>query len=192
MLANSPMTTKDKVALRSIVRTTMCFLVNILKRYHCLPLTVLFGLTHPHRQPPHPMAGRIDQHVQRLKHSLVEAFDETRRKRPAPAEPTDGLSDSKRQRLGAEVPGSASQSQAFPPLPPGPVSVAQLFTLVRDPVIAGIDAKVISIDLVTQILPPLLQSLDRGKFDNAINVCSLPFLSVLQLCCQPRDFLYVE
>lgn len=124
------------------------------------------------RAPNHPMLARIQQYIERLRHSLVEAFDESSRKRSAPSEPTDGLSDAKRQRLGAEVPLSRSPSglPSYPSLPPGPVSFAQLFTLTQDQGATSFDVKAIPIDLVRRIVPLLLQSIDRPKLDHALNV----------------------
>lgn len=111
-------------------------------------------------------------YVDRLRHSLVEVFDETSRKRAAPNEPTDGLSDAKRQRLGAEIPSStATPAQAaFPPLPSGPISYAQLFTVTNDQGARSFDVKAIPLDLVIRLIPPLLSSIDRGRFDTALNV----------------------
>ena len=136
-----------------------------------------------HRNPNHPLAGRIQGTIDRLRHSLIEVFEETTRKRPAPAEPTDGLSDAKRQRLGAEVPASTSSSQppTYPPLPPGPVSYAQLFTLTHDKGAQNFDVKSIPIDLVMRVLPPLLAAVDRVQLDNAINVCQSPLKT--NMCC---------
>ena len=79
----------------------MSFLANILKKYD-LSIAELMALTLLRNQQ-HPLAGRIHGTLDRLRQSLLEVFDETKRKRPALDEPTDGLSDAKRQRLGAEV-----------------------------------------------------------------------------------------
>lgn len=139
------------------------------------------------RNPSHPLAGRIQQNVERMRHILTELFDETSRKRPAPAEPTDGLSDAKRQRLGAAVaPAPQVPTQPnYPPLPSGPVSFAQLYTLTQDQGIQNFDVKAIPLDLITRLVPPLLASIDQGQIDNAINVClhhalpvSLPFIRI--------------
>ena len=95
----------------------------------------------------------------------VDILDaETNRKRPAPVEPTDGLDPAKRQRLGA-VP--AQQPLVAPPLPPGPVSFAQLFTLAPPGSSNSFDVSAIPADMVLTILVPLLQSIDQQKLEQA-------------------------
>jgi len=108
----------------------------------------------------------------------MEVFDETSRKRPAPSEPTDGLSDAKRQRLGAEVHVAPSTPQSYPPLPPGPNTYAQLFTLTQEASATSFDVKVIPIDMVMRIVPALLASVDRTQLDNAINAVRSRYLSL--------------
>ncbi|GAB7342517.1 hypothetical protein MBLNU457_g0705t2 [Dothideomycetes sp. NU457] len=159
--AHSPITAKDKVLIRSLTRTTMSFLANILKR-----------------APNHQLAGRIQGTLDRLRHSLMEVFDETSRKRPAPSEPTDGLSDAKRQRLGAETHQPPQAPNSYPPLPPGPTTYAQLFTLTTEANATNFDVKVIPIDIVQRIVPALLASVDRSKMDNAINAVRSRYLSL--------------
>ncbi|TKX25580.1 putative pre-tRNA-processing protein [Elsinoe australis] len=134
------------------------------------------------RNPQHPLSGRIHGTLDRLKQSLVEVFDESRRKRPAPDEPTDGLSDAKRQRLGAEVPTRpppASQPAPFPPTD-GPVTFAQLFTLTQDQSARNFDVKVIPLEMVIRIIPPLLASVEPAKLDSALNAVRARFLSLSQ------------
>lgn len=125
--------------------------------------------------------------MDRLRHSLIEVFDETSRKRAAPSEPIDGLSDAKRQRLGAEIPSAVATppQAAFPRLPPGPVSYAQLYTLTNDQGAKGFDVKAIPLDLIIRLIPPLLSSIDQGRFDTAINVCCA--LSIR--CCRVTSYL---
>lgn len=128
-------------------------------------------ITETHRTPTHPLAARIQQYVERLRHSLIEALDETSRKRPAPSEPTDGLSDAKRQRVNDSIPSQLPQSQEqYPPLPPGPITFAQLYTLTQDKGTTGFDVNALPLDLVIRLVPPLLASIDKAKFENAINV----------------------
>ena len=118
------------------------------------------------------MGLRIEQGAHRLKHLLSEAFDEHNRKRPAPVEPTDGLSDAKRQRVNDQVPALTPTSQPAqpPPLPPGPVSYAQLFTLTQEQGLKSFDVNVIPLNILQTIVVPLLASIDKGKMDQAINV----------------------
>ena len=97
--------------------------------------------------------------------SRLAVFDEGSRKRPLPTEPTDGLDSSKRQRLGAGLPIATD----FPPLPPGPTSSAQLFTLTGDVGLTSFDVTQLPIDLVVRITLPVLHSINQEALDNAIN-----------------------
>lgn len=117
------------------------------------------------------MTGRIQHYIDRLHQTRLELFDESNRKRPAPSEPTDGLNQVKRQRLGADVHTIPPQQPAGPPpIPPGPTSFAQLFTLTQDPVTKVFDVTQVPIDLVTRILVPVLRTIDSEKLNNAVNV----------------------
>ncbi|OJD29818.1 mrna cleavage and polyadenylation specificity factor complex subunit [Diplodia corticola] len=167
-LANSPMTPKSKVMIKSMERTVRALLINVVKK-----------------NPNHPLAPRIQQHVDRLHHTRLEIFDETTRKRPAPIEPTDGLDLAKRQRLGADV--HASTPPDALPLGPGPVSYAQLYTLTQDEGSRNFDVQAIPIDLLVRILVPILGSLDKPQLDNAINAVRARYLSLSRT--QPRSAL---
>ena len=111
-----------------------------------------------------PFAARIKQHVDRLNQTRQEIFDEGARKRPAPSEPTDGLDNAKRARLGAE----SGSRQKIPPLPPGPTSVAQLFTLSSEEGLTSFDVAQLPIELVVRITLPVLQRIDQRLLDEAI------------------------
>lgn len=108
-----------------------------------------------------------------------EVFSETNRKRPAPVEPTDGLDPAKRQRLAAQPP-SVTPSSTPPtvvagpppvdPLPPGPVSYRQLYTL-NEGNAAAFDVQMFQDpEQLLRILVPVLQSVDEAKLGHAINV----------------------
>ena len=94
----------------------------------------------------------------------LEAFDEGSKKR-GPPEPTDGLDNAKRARLAPDVNGREN----VPPLPPGPVSVAQLYTLTTDAALKSFDVSAIPIDLVVKITMPVLQRIDSEQLDESIN-----------------------
>lgn len=107
-----------------------------------------------------------------MRHDIIE---EASRKRSAPVEPTDGLDAAKRQRLAAEPPAPALAPVPAPTVtafPPGPVSYRQLYTV--DPeknAAANFDVKMFQDPaLVTQILIPVLQSVDEKKLLDACNV----------------------
>ncbi|KAG9668803.1 hypothetical protein KCU99_g7465, partial [Aureobasidium melanogenum] len=161
LATTTPVSPTHKVMIRSMTRTTTAFLLNIIKK-----------------NPNHPLAGRIQQCIERLRHTLVDVFDESSRKRAAPAEPTDGLSEAKRQRLDAQVPQPSSSTSQIPPLPQGPVSLAQLFTLTHDQGLRSFDVNVIPSNVVLSIVAPLLKSIDKVKMDAAINAVQARYLSL--------------
>lgn len=92
-------------------------------------------------------------------------LDEGPRKRAAPVEPIDGLNHAKRVRLGTEL---TSHSNA-PPLPPGPTSIAQLFTLTNDEGLSSFDVTQLPIELVVKITLPVLQQINQASLDEAIS-----------------------
>ncbi len=96
--------------------------------------------------------------------SRIDIFDEGNRKRGHPAEITDGLESAKRMRLGADIPGPGA-----PLLPPGPVSVAQLYTLTSDEGLASFDVTTLPIELVVRITLPVLHQINQASLDEAIN-----------------------
>ena len=123
-----------------------------------------------------PFSGRIKQYLDRITQARLEIFDEGRSKRPHPTEPTDGLDNAKRIRLGAEIP---TRSQP-PPLPPGPNSIAQLFTLTSDPGLTGFDVTQLPIDLVVKITLPVLHRIEQPHLEEAINHVRSRYLSLSQ------------
>ena len=154
-LAERPLNGKEKVAVRSMTRTTMSFLLNILKR-----------------NPNHALAGRIQQQVERLRQRLTEVFSDVNPlKRGAPDEPIDGFGDEKRQRLDKEMEGGGTPPNVqYPPLPPSPVTVAQLFNLTPDQRASGFHVEVIPAQVASQLVPHLLTAVDQHRFDTALTV----------------------
>lgn len=134
------------------------------------------------RNPNGPMAPRIQQYIERLIQSRIERMDEGSRKRGPPAEPTDGLDHSKRVRLGAEIPGVSERKLQIPPLPSGPISVAQLFTLTTDAALTSFDVKQIPMGMVVQIALPVIYRLSQGLLDQAIGVGGWSEVSYTGMC----------
>lgn len=121
-----------------------------------------------------PFAPRIKQYVDRLLQARVDVFDDAKGKRALPSEPSDGLDNAKRIRLGAELPNRFNP----PPLPPGPTSVAQLFTLTNDEGLSSFDVTQLPIDLVVKITLPVLHQINQASLDEAINNVRLRYMSL--------------
>lgn len=145
--ASTPMTPRTMVIVKSMERTTRALLRNVNKH-----------------NPQGPMAAKIDAYLQRLSQSRAAVFSETPSlKRPAPAEPTDGLDDAKRQRL-------AGGTKKYPHMPPPPNTFAHLFTLTEDANLQAFDVKMLPSDMVNTIAAVLLQHIDSTSLDEAISV----------------------
>ncbi|KAI4211253.1 MAG: hypothetical protein LQ351_005937 [Letrouitia transgressa] len=155
--ANSPLNPTIKVQVKSMERTTRGLLMNIVRR-----------------NENGPFVGKIKQYVDRLAQTRFDVFDEGNRKRPLPNEPTDGLDNAKRMRLGAELP----ERSDYPPLPPGPVSFAQLFTLTDDRGLTSFDVTQLPIDLVVKITLPVLHRIEQPLLDEAIKGVRARYLSL--------------
>ncbi|KAJ9668968.1 hypothetical protein H2201_000794 [Coniosporium apollinis] len=172
-LVKPPITTKIKLVVRSIERTTRALLQNFAKK-----------------NQNHALVGRISQYIEQLHHARVAMFDDTNRKRPAPVEPTDGLDQAKRQRLGAEVTDAPSQAQEVLP-PPGSRTYAWLFNRNPQESSVNFDVKAITPEIVANIVLPLLIYVEKGKFDHAINATQARLLAHRKDIQQPRSALDV-
>lgn len=128
------------------------------------------------------MASRIQQYIERLVQSRMEMMDEGSRKRGAPTEPTDGLDQSKRARLGAQIPDGSDRKLQIPPLPSGPISVAQLFTLTPDTALTSFDVKQIPMEMVVQIALPVIYRMNQGLLDQAVGVSRFSGIKSIDRC----------
>jgi symplekin len=188
-----PITPKSKVIMRSLERTTRALLLNVNKQYvgkenyfacPCIKspvhlpgillqppkyLTVSLSFGAAYRNPGGPLAARIMQCIERLAQTRNEVLDDSSRKRAAPSEPVDGLDQSKRAKR-APVPGQIAADVRIPPLPEGPVSIAQLFTLTDDVGLRSFDVTQLPIELVVKLTVPVMQKLDQGLLDKVIEV----------------------
>ncbi|KAL4798198.1 hypothetical protein BDV19DRAFT_397108 [Aspergillus venezuelensis] len=157
--ARSPVTPAVRVGVKSMERTARAVLINVLKR-----------------NPSHPLAGKMQQHIERLMQSWAEPVDDSSRKRGPPVEPTDGLDAAKRARLDAETPSIIK----VPPLPPGRISFAQLFTLTEDSGLSSFDVKQLPPDLIVKIVVPLLGRVDQSLLNQAIEAVRMRYETVLK------------
>ena len=123
-----------------------------------------------------PIAGRIKAHIERLERNRLELFaaENASRKRGLVQEPVDGLDTVKRRRLGAELP----KTDEPPPLPPGPNSYAQLYTLTDDAALASFGVWQIPQDLVKRAALAMLAHIDAQSLDRAINHVRARYLAL--------------
>jgi symplekin len=134
-LANSPLTPKTRVMIRSMEKTTRMLLIHLVKR-----------------DPNNPMAPRIQQHVERMMRTMADIFENSGRKRPHEPVPQEDY-DTKRQRL------TPAQIQ-IPPLGPGPHSLADVFTLIDNTALRHFDISQVPAPLVARIAVITLARLD--------------------------------
>ncbi|KAG0647863.1 mRNA cleavage and polyadenylation specificity factor complex subunit pta1 [Hyphodiscus hymeniophilus] len=149
--ANSPMTPKLRVMVKSMEKTTRMLLIHVNKR-----------------DPQNPLAGRIHQYIERMMRSKTEIFDEFNRKR-GPPEPVDGLDPAKRQKLVAQVNTSPQNRLHIPPLTPGSHTVAELFTITTDEALKAFDVAMLSEDLVVKIGITILQRINTDTLNQAVD-----------------------
>lgn len=105
-------------------------------------------------------------YIERLMQSKLEVTEDASRKRGLPAEPTDGLDKAKRARLDAMTPPLLK----IPPLPPGPTSYDQLFTLTQDIDLSSFDVQQLPPDLLVKITVPLLAQVNQSMLTQAVDV----------------------
>ena len=134
-LAPSPTTTKSKVLIRSMEKTTRILLMHLCKR-----------------DPHNPMAPRIQQHVERMMRVVAEALDGSGKKRALEGQQPDGY-DAKRQRVGA------AQVQ-IPPLGPGPHTLADVFSLTDAAGLKAFDLSQVPSQLVAKLAVNTLARID--------------------------------
>ncbi len=165
-LANSPMTPKTKVLVKSMEKTTRMLLIHLHKRYQPLrspdarPTFLMMS-----RDPNNPMAGRTQQQIERLMRSRAEIFDEANRKRAFAQPVAAEYGDAKRQKVdGAAAPGHAQ------PIAPGPQSLAATYTLTTNPGLRGFDASLVPVALAARIVVKALVSVPQPVLDQAIFV----------------------
>ncbi|KAI1826429.1 mRNA cleavage and polyadenylation specificity factor complex subunit [Xylaria intraflava] len=149
LAANASLTPKTKVLVKSMEKTTRML------------------LTHLYRRDPHnPLAGRMQQYVERLARSRAEIFDENGRKRAMFDQP--GVVEAKRQRPAM----LSSQPQVeVTPMKPGENTLADVFTFttndglkkfnVSDNIPAPLAAK-ISVRTIAQLDAEILQRVING------------------------------
>ncbi|KAJ5577841.1 uncharacterized protein N7459_006805, partial [Penicillium hispanicum] len=154
-----PFTPTVRVGVKSMERTIRALLINVMKK-----------------NPNHPMVGKMQVHIERLMQSRLEVVDDSSRKRGFPSEPTDGLDTTKRARLDALTPPLLK----IPPLPPGPTTYDQLFTLTEDVGLSSFDVKQLPPDLVVKIAVPLLAHVNQSMLTQAVDAIRSRYQAITQ------------
>ncbi|OBS26462.1 hypothetical protein FPOA_00405 [Fusarium poae] len=143
-LANSPLTPKSRVMIRSMEKTTRMLLIHLVKR-----------------DPHNPMVPRIQQRVELTMRTMADIFDNSGHKRPLEPPPQDEY-EAKRPRL--------SQAQVqIPPLGPGPHSLADIFTLISNSALQSFDVSQVPAPLVSRIAVTTLARLDSQILSQAVD-----------------------
>ncbi|KUI66313.1 mRNA cleavage and polyadenylation specificity factor complex subunit pta1 [Cytospora mali] len=145
-LANSPMTPKTRVLVKSMEKTTRMLLIHILKR-----------------DPHNPYGPRIQQHVERLMRSRAEILDDMGRKR-ALAEQQAPYGDAKRQKMTSE-PAPVRVN----PLAPGPNSLAAIYTLTQNVGLQAFDATQVPSQIATKVVVSTLARVDPHALAKAVH-----------------------
>lgn len=161
-LANSPMTPKTRVLVKSMEKTTRLLLIHLHKRYVSSNSQGLRkeSLTLSSRDPQNPWGPRIMAHVERLQRSRAEVLEGIGGKRPLAEQQPYG--DSKRQKISEPV-----QAQPRPQAPP-PNSLAALFTLPGTPSLQALDASQVPAGIAAKIVVSTLSRIDHQALDRAV------------------------
>ncbi|OHE92308.1 mRNA cleavage and polyadenylation specificity factor complex subunit [Colletotrichum orchidophilum] len=148
-LANSPMTPRTRVVVKSMEKTTRMLLIHLAKR-----------------DPHNPMAQRIQQHVERMMRMKHEIFDESGRKRALEAQQQHEGIDPKRQRITPQI-ATTPQIQ-ITPLPPGPHSLGDVFTLTGSEGLKAFDVGTLPTALAARISITTLLRTDAQLLTKAV------------------------
>ncbi|KHO00130.1 mRNA cleavage and polyadenylation specificity factor complex subunit [Metarhizium album ARSEF 1941] len=144
-LANSPLTPRSKVMIKSMEKTARLLLLHLTKR-----------------DPHNPIVPRIHQHVERTMHMVMEVLDDSGRNRPLEAQQHDGL-DAKRQQV------TESYVPRIPSLGSGPHSLADVFTLVGHDGLKSFDLSQVPAALVAKVAVTALSRLDPQLLLKAVD-----------------------
>lgn len=117
--------------------------------------------------PQNPYNPRIQAYVERLMRSRAEIFDDAGRKRALAEQQQAAYSEAKRQKMASE-PAVVVPQASF--APPGPNSLAALFTLTDNVAFHGLDASQIPAPMATKLVVSSLSRLDPQELERAVNI----------------------
>ncbi|KAK1725698.1 hypothetical protein CaCOL14_013339 [Colletotrichum acutatum] len=148
-LANSPMTPRTRVMVKSMEKTTRMLLIHLAKR-----------------DPHNPMAQRIQQHVERMMRMRHEIFDESGRKRAFEAQQQQEGIEAKRQRMAPQI--ATTPQVQITPLSPGPHSLGDVFTLTGSEGLKAFDVGTLPTALAAKISITTLLRTDAQLLAKAV------------------------
>ncbi|KFG87527.1 mRNA cleavage and polyadenylation specificity factor complex subunit [Metarhizium anisopliae] len=144
-LANSPLTPRSKVMIKSMEKTARLLLLHVTKR-----------------DPHNPMVPRIHQHIDRMARMVIDVLDDSSRKRPLEAQQHDGY-DAKRLRV------AESYVPQIPPLGSGPHSLADMFTLVGHDGLKSFDLSQVPAAMIAKVTVTALSRVDSQFLSKAVD-----------------------
>ncbi|KAG6007253.1 hypothetical protein E4U21_006171 [Claviceps maximensis] len=144
-LANSPLTPRSRVMIKSMEKTGRLLLIHLTKR-----------------DPHNAIVPRIHQHIERTMRTVTEILDDSGRKRLQEVQQHDGY-DAKRQKVvETHVP-------QIPPLGPGPHSLADIFTLVAHAGLKSFDLSNLPVAMTSRIAVTSLARIDSQLLAKAVD-----------------------
>lgn len=108
----------------------------------------------------------MQQYMEVLAEECLEALDASSRKRTLPVESIDTVHSVKKARLDTGPPAPIK----VPPLPEGPISYSQLYTLTEDIGLSSFDVKQLPPEMIVKIAAAVLQRVDGNALAQAIEV----------------------
>ncbi|KJZ73481.1 hypothetical protein HIM_07037 [Hirsutella minnesotensis 3608] len=141
--ANSPITPKTRVMIKSMEKTSRLLLIHLSKR-----------------DPHNPIVARIQQHVERTMRAVAEVIDDSTKKRQLEPQQQEGV-EAKRQR-------TAGTHIAIRPLGPGPHTLGDVFTLITNDDLKTFDISQLPLPLVAKVSVTALAGLDPEILTKAI------------------------
>ncbi|KAI0869341.1 mRNA cleavage and polyadenylation specificity factor complex subunit [Hypoxylon argillaceum] len=164
LAANVPLSPKIKVRVRSMEKTTRMLLTHLYRR-----------------DPQNPLAGRMQQYVERLARSRAEIFDETGRKRPM-ADQANTI-EAKRQRIATL---STQPQIEITPLKPGVNTLAEVFTFTHNDGLKKFNVSdTIPAPIAARISVRTIAQLDTEILHRAINGVRARLVSLHEARQQP-------
>lgn len=173
VLSGPTMTTKTKILIKSIEKTTRMILLHILNasKRQSSPQphdrALLAGsLSDPHN----PMYGRIQQHLDRLARARAELFDDSGRKRALlESQAANGGHDDKRQRVN-QTQAAITPDVELSPLPPGQHPLSKVFTLIKDQDLSKFDVSLVPPVMAARISAMCLAKVSEEQLMQAVDV----------------------